>query len=364
MRRLIALALAVACLVAVTGAGAGCDAGDGGGRTLRIDPAAAGPALDEAIPELLRSARVPGAAVALVVDGDVAWSAGYGVTTPGGPPIDAATIFQVGSISKPIAAATVLHLAAQGLIDLDAPVDTMLTGWHLSPSSPDAGAVTLRRLLAHTAGINTGGYLGVPEGSQLPTLNDSVAGASSATEKGPVAQTFEAGTYHYSGGGYSIAQLAIEDVTGSLWADVAATELFQPLAMPSASYGCTTDGGPPDETIAVGHDADGVATPRYRYAELAAAGLCADVADVGRFAAWLAGDDPIAAEMRRPVAGTDGEYGTGVELHGASVGHDGVNRGFNAILLANPGDGSGVVVLTNGDNGRQVVDAVLDLLDS
>lgn len=116
-------------------------------------------------------------------------------------------------------------------------------------------------------------------------------------------------------------------------------------------------------TPAGGHDAEGEPTPRYRYAELDAAGLCATADDLGRFAAWLGSDDPRAGLMRTGAGGTDGRYGLGVELweHDGTTtaAHPGVNRGFHAQLLTNPADDVALVV-TDGDNGTAAVEAVLD----
>ncbi len=85
----------------------------------------------------------------------------------------------------------------------------------------------------------------------------------------------------------------------------------------------------------------GEPTVHYRYAELAAAGLCATADDLGRFAAWLGSGDPRAGLVRTAAGGTNGQYGLGVELYEqdgtTTAGHPGVNRGFHAQLLVNPG---------------------------
>lgn len=285
-------------------------------------------AVDATVPNAQRDADVPGVTVAVVEDGEVAWQGAYGV------PQD--TVFQAGSISKPVAAATVLALADEGVVDLDEPVSTYLRSWRLPADSPDPDGVTLRRLLAHTAGIDTDGYQGLDRDAPLPTTAESLA---------TVHQTAEVGSYEYSGGGYTIAQQVVEDVTGAPFAAAVQREVLDPLGMTASGFGCTTA----DE----GHG--------YKYAEAAAAGLCSTTADLGRFAAWLGSDDPRAEAMRTPQDGTDGDYGLGLELDEApTVRHEGVNRGFHAELLVQPDDGVGLVVMTDGDRGGEVVDAVLD----
>jgi CubicO group peptidase (beta-lactamase class C family) len=301
-----------------------------------------------AVPVAQQDSHVPGVAVA-VSDGDhVVWSEGFGV------PVD--EVFEAGSISKTVAAAAILALADQRRLDLDQPVSTYLRTWEPTGFA-HAEEITLRRLLSHTAGIDTPGYLGLPADRPLPTTAQSLDGASTGT---PVHQSGTVGTYSYSGGGFTIAQQVVEDVTGQPFADVVRHEVLEPLGMSASGYECTQAAAPgPDD--AAGHLADGRDAPHYRYAETAAAGLCTTADDLARFAAWLGSDDPRAETMRTAADGTDGGYGLGVERYGDStVGHPGVNRGFHAQLLVNPSAHLGLVVLTDGDRGGDVVTAVVD----
>jgi len=306
-------------------------------------------AISRTVQPAMRDAHVPGVAVAVVHGRRPVWSGSFG-TAP-------ATVFQAGSISKTIAASAVLALAEDGVVDLDAPVSRYLTSWRLPAGSPDPDRVTLRRLLSHTAGIDTPGYLGVPADQPLPSTAQSLAGA--ATGGVPVRQAERAGSYAYSGGGFTIAQQVVEDVTREPFAAVVQREVLTPLGMAASGYDCTTSASPGPRD-AGGHLASGAAAPRYRYAEAAAAGLCTTAGDLARFAVWLGSSDPRAVTMRRPAGGTGGRYGLGTELMGGgTAGHPGVNRGFHAELLADPDAGAALVVLTDGDRGKDVLDAVL-----
>ncbi|MDQ6525141.1 serine hydrolase domain-containing protein [Nocardioides sp. LHD-245] len=291
------------------------------------DLSAATRAIAEAVPDALRESGTPGAEVAVTEDGEVAWSQGFGV--------DRTTVLQAGSISKSVAAAAVLTLAEEGLVDLDTPVTAYLRTWSLPGDFPDPDAVTLRRLLSHTAGIGTPGYLGRPAARPLPTTAQALDG---------IWQSEEVDAYAYSGGGFTIAQEVVEEVTGEPFAETVGRTVLAPLGMTSSGYACT-QGGPE-------------AGAGYRYAEAAAAGLCTTADDLARFAAWLGSDDPRAVAMRAPAAGTGEHYGLGTEIDGDTVGHLGVNRGFHAELRVDPAAGVGLVVLTNGDRGGEVVDAV------
>ena len=70
-----------------------------------------------------------------------------------GAPVTRDTVFQLASLSKWVAAWGIMALVEDGRIDLDAPVETYLTRWHLPSGSYDARGVTVRRLLTHTAGL-------------------------------------------------------------------------------------------------------------------------------------------------------------------------------------------------------------------
>jgi CubicO group peptidase (beta-lactamase class C family) len=305
-------------------------------------------AIEGAVPDAQRNAHVPGVAVAVIEGDEIAWDESFGVP--------AGTVFQAGSISKPVAVAAILSLAQDGMLDLDAAVSTYLRSWRLPDDFPNPDAVTLRHLLSHTAGIDTSGYEGLPADRPLPTTDESLQGAATGT---PVRQSGTPGKYAYSGGGYTIAQQVIEDVTGEPFATVVRREVLDPLGMSSSGYECTQDVSAA-QIATPGHEADGAEAPHYRYAEAAAAGLCSTADDLARFAAWLGSPAPRAEAMRAAAPGADGDYGLGVELGDDTVGHVGINRGFHAELLVNPDARVGLVVLTNGDRGGEVVEAVLE----
>jgi CubicO group peptidase (beta-lactamase class C family) len=123
-------------------------------------------------------------------------------------PMTPETVMQIASVSKPVAAYTVVRLARAGRVELDVPIERLTAGWRLPESEFDAQEVTLRRLLSHTAGINVSGYQGLRPGSPLPSTEASLAGASGA---GKVRIVDAPGRdWRYSGGGYTLGQLAVE----------------------------------------------------------------------------------------------------------------------------------------------------------
>jgi CubicO group peptidase (beta-lactamase class C family) len=293
----------------------------------------------------MRSAHVPGAAVAVVHDGSVAWTRGFG-SAGRGIAVTPDTRFQVGSLSKPV---TAWGVVASGVLALDAPLVDRLRPWPLPHSSQNARGITVRRLLSHTAGLSVDGYEGVGPGARLPSTADSLAGHGPAGAATAVRLVDRPGAHwRYSGGGYTLLQGAIEQGSGQPFARWARSAALRPLGMDASAFG---------------HDADGQPVPGYRYAELAAAGLASSARDMGRFAAALLRGGTTARALGSPQPATDGRWGLGIETSRLADGtrvfsHEGVNRGWHARLVVYPDRGWAFVVLTNGDGGGAVAHAV------
>ncbi|MBA3627702.1 MAG: beta-lactamase family protein [Chloroflexi bacterium] len=316
--------------------------------------------LDATVPGLLEDHEVPGATVSLVHDGVVAWSGAYGVReTVSGEPLRPDDVFQVASVSKSVAAYAVMRLVQEGRLDLDVPIARYLTRWRLPDSEHDAEGVTARRLLSHTAGLSTDSYPGLPPGVPLPALEESLGGVPGIE----LVHQVEApgAVYRYSGGGYTVLQLAVEEVTGKTFADSLAESVLTPLGISDSSYAQA----PPAEA-ATPHGVDGDALPWYGFTELAAAGLASTAPDLARFlAAGIVDPDPInglapdrISDLLEPAAGTDGSFALGFFVRRAAgttyVGHTGANAGWRTRILAIPGRGAGIVILTNSEAGEPV----------
>jgi CubicO group peptidase (beta-lactamase class C family) len=346
---LVGVAVAVVLLVA------------GGSSSRRFRPPAGvqevSARITRSVTPSLRSAHVPGAAVAVVHDGRVAWVRGFGSAGPGSA-VTADTEFQVGSLSKPV---TAWGVVASGAPPLDARLVDRVHPWPLPRSGHDARAITVRRLLSHTAGLSVDGYEGIGPGARVPSTADSLAGRGPGGPATAVRLVDEPGArWRYSGGGYTLLQEAIEQSTGQPFARWARRAVLRPLGMEASAFGWPpSDGGP----IAVGHDADGRPVPGYRYAELAAAGLASSARDMGRFAAALLRGGATTQTMGTPQPATGGHWGLGLQTSRLADGtrvlsHEGVNRGWHARLVVYPDRGWAFVALTNGDGGAAAADAV------
>jgi len=308
--------------------------------------------------------HVPGVSIAVMHDGVIQWAKGYGVTRADGGPVTPDTLFQAGSISKPVTALAALRLVQRHRLSLDGDVNARLKGWKL-PVPPGA-PVTLRELLAHRAGTTVHGFPGYPAGAPLPTVEDILAGRAPANTEAVVVDTPPGTAWRYSGGGYTVVQKLIGDVTGRPFAQVLADEVLRPAGMTNSRF------AQPLSSVelaraALPHDAMGHPLPGgpRTYPELAAAGLWSTPTDLLHYAVAVRDsaqgkrgallDQQLATQMLTPGKG---DYGLGLEVHGApdnrDASHGGSNMGYEDFLVSFTGTGDGVAVMTNGAQGNEL----------
>jgi CubicO group peptidase (beta-lactamase class C family) len=214
---------------------------------------------------LLARARHP-AAIAVIEDGKVGWT-----ETQGGSP---ETLFQAGSISKPVSALVTPALVARGEIDLDQEINSRLTSWQL----PGGTGVSVRDLLGHTPGTGLSFYPGYPQGSSVPTPVQSLRGEAPASTAAVRAHPAALGSFSYSGGGYAVLQQLIADVTGVPFWQAASELVLAPLGMTSSTF-CQPL---PDQLQPL------AARPDWHvYPEAAPAGLWTTPADLATFCCAL-----------------------------------------------------------------------------
>jgi CubicO group peptidase (beta-lactamase class C family) len=333
------------------------------------EPGADGPA-GLTLAELLEATGVPAVSVAVVHGFQLHWARAWGVAdVVTGRAADTETLFQAASISKPVAAMGVLRLAREDALSLDADVNRLLRRWQVPGESANGwGPVTLRSLLSHTSGADDGfGFPGYAPEAERPGLVGILNGEA-PSNVGPVhfaRPPFEA--YKYSGGGTTLVQLAVEDLTGRPFAEFMEEAVLGPLGMSSSSY---LQPLPPPlaSRAARAHDAQGAArdAPWHVYPEQAAAGLWTTAEDLARFIVEVqqasAGlpshvlDPTLAREMTTPVG--VGPFGVGLMVDKRGEGwyfsHGGSNRGFRGMIVGHTRKGYGVAILTNADGGTAV----------
>ena len=325
--------------------------------------------LDQKIPKLLNDFIVPGTAIAIIDDGEIVLQKAYGLAdATKGEKVTTTTGFNIGSISKTIAAWGIMKLVEEGKIDLDTPAEKYLTRWQLPESEFDSKKVTVRRLLSHTAGLSLHGYPGWSPKDRLSTIEESLNGRNNGP--GRVEMIMEPGTkWKYSGGGYTILQLIVEEVTGQKFEDYIQTAVLNPLGMKDSSYKI-------DETIlnnsSLEYDSFGDEIDFELFTAQAAAGLHTTIEDFTRFAyaSLFAHKDnkkynkvlsgKTLKEMMEPAPVSNDSYGLGYQVQKVPntsytlKGHGGANSGWHAFFRVNPETNDGFIMITNGGSGYNI----------
>ena len=240
--------------------------------------------------ERMRLFHVPGLSVAVFRDFQVSWAKAYGFADEAaGMKATDATLFQAGSVSKPVAAMGALKLVEEGKLSLDKNIDAYLKGWKIPENDlTKKTPVTLEMLLSHTGGLTVHGFPGYAADAKVPTVIEVLDGTAPANSA-PIRVDLAPGTqYRYSGGGYTIAQLAMTDVTGQSFPRLLEALVLKPLGMTQSTY----DQPLPATLVpkaAAGYSADGKEVPgkRHVYPEMAAAGLWSTPSDLARFGIGL-----------------------------------------------------------------------------
>lgn len=288
-----------------------------------------------------------------------------------GKPVNRNTIFQVSSLSKWISAVGIMKLVEEGKLELDVPVSKYLTRWQLPPSEFNQEEVTVRRLLSHTAGLTDDlGYSGFEMGSPIQSLEESLTKAADADAgaSGEVRVGIKPGSeFKYSGGGYTLLQLLVEEVTNQSFASYIKENIFTPLNMVHSSYTWVDSSG---VALAEFYNSDGSRAAHYRYTSLAATSLYTSLADLEIFfQAFLKGknNEPIGrnvlkpetlAKMREPHGQSMGVdiWGLGTVLYATTtgkdfiIGHDGKSTPpINTAVRLNPETGDGIIILETGN---------------
>lgn len=326
----------------------------------------------QTLADRMKELNVRGVSIAVLHNGKIEWARGFGVRALGGAPVNAQTMFQAGSISKPLSAMAALKLVQQGKLSLDADINTYLKSWKL-PANPVTGGkpVTLRELLTHTAGITVHGFPGYAATDKVPTLVQVLNGEKPANTPAIRSEAAPGSRWQYSGGGYTIMQQALIDVTKEPFAKLLHDTVLAPIGMTRSTY----EQPLPEKlraNAAVPYRADGkpVEGGAHTYPELAAAGLWTTPTDILKYAVEversLAGkaNHVLSPDMTRQMLTPGmGNWGLGLEIGGSKeepyFSHGGANEGFQNNFVAYEKNGEGAAVMTNSDNGGQLADEVL-----
>jgi CubicO group peptidase (beta-lactamase class C family) len=306
---------------------------------------------------------VPGAGVAVIHDYGVVWFKTYGLADrETGEPVKPTTLFQAGSISKPVAAFGALQMVAAGRLTLDGNVNDVLTTWKLPDNEFTADQkVTLTQLLSHTGGLTVHGFPGYAVGEPVPTLIQVLDGSAPANTPAIRVDKTPREGWRYSGGGYTIAQQMMIDAAGKPFPKLLDELVIAPLGMTHSTFQQPL---PPDllrhAAAGVLPDKSAVEGKRHTYPEMAAAGLWTTAEDLAIFAVEvqraLQGKGKLmspqmAEKMVEPVVDHFGR-GWGLSRRGDAryLRHNGWDEGFCAALVAHQDAGYGAAVMINSNH--------------
>jgi CubicO group peptidase (beta-lactamase class C family) len=335
-------------------------------------------AIEKAVSGFMSANSVPGIGAAVVLEGERAWSSGFGMADlEDSAPATSSTLFRLGSISKPITATAILQLWERGKLDLDAPVQKYCAAFPQKESP-----ITSRELLGHLGGIrhyNSDGKGDIPEDSarHFVSMEESL-------------QIFAAdplvarpGTkFNYSTYGYTLLGCVLEGAASQKYVDYVRENIFRPAGMAQtqaddffAVIPHRTRWYHKDKSGIV-HNA-GVLDSSYK---IPGGGLISSADDMAQFEAAILADKLLKRTtrdlmwtMQQPTEGKPSRYALGwfiAEKFGLrTAGHSGGQQGTDTVFLIAPERRTGVVVLANMDSvstnllADEILKILLDLKD-
>ena len=308
--------------------------------------------------------KIPALSLALIEHGHIAWTETYrNAHVPRAQHLDCTSIFQAASLSKPVTFLAAVRMATAGRIDLDRNIQRYLKHYTLPGGRQTSDhPVTLRNLFAHTSGITPGGYEGYPRGRPLPSLTDILKGAPGVHSPAIAVVNTPGRTLAYSGGGYTLAALALEDIFDDTFANIMNKWVLGPVGMTHSDF---TQPLPSSKrkNAARGYTRDGkmLAGGWHNYPEQSAAGLWSNASDLARFLVEIYKGYQGQSSVFSPSAikaflrqeRNRSAYGFIVDRShdSVSITHYGGNAGYRTGMTINLTTGNGLVYLTDSDNG-------------
>lgn len=309
--------------------------------------------------------NVTGVSIAIVHNFEIDWVKGYGwADVSEKRPVTEKTLFQAASISKSLNGVGVMKLVQDGKIDLNTDINQYLTSWKFPYDTVSHGKpITIAALLSHTAGLTIHGFPGYARGDSLPTVQQILDGQRPANTE--AVRSFTEPGLHvvYSGGGTTITQMIVTDVTGRKYDEYMQEVVLNPMGMKESSYRQPPTGL--DSTLlATGYKADGtpVKGKYHIYPEQAPAGLWTNPSDLCRYIIETALSyngksqkvlTPEFTKLRLTPVMEDAGLGVFVSRKDSVLYfmHSGGNEGFTCYYVGDAVNGNGMVIMTNSDNG-------------
>ena len=305
--------------------------------------------------------EVPGVSFALFNDAGILYQfVGGSKSTTTLEPVDAETAFEAASISKPVFAYVLYSLVREGVLELDAPLDTLVPEVPELAYDQRSALLTPRILLTHQGGLPNWR-------SRLNFSAQSYAELFAPDDR--LSFIVDPRTeYRYSGEGYVLLQRIVEEMTGQGLSELARERVFAPLGMARSGFLFDSEAR---SNHSRGHNREGSPDKWEIHLPLASSTLLTTASDLARFGAHLAeemrADGPYSAlAVPAVTVATDGDrklswgLGLGIVTDGTRryVYHGGNNVIFIADFMYGVEENLGYALLTNSANGQDMVEAV------
>ncbi|TWR30665.1 serine hydrolase [Mucilaginibacter pallidiroseus] len=316
------------------------------------------------IQERMAFYKVPGVTVAVIRNYKLAWAKGYGWADVAAKiPVTEKTLFQAASVSKSLNAVGVLKLVQEGKIDPDKDINYYLKSWKYPYDSVSKGnIINIKHLLSHTGGISVHGFGGYSVTDSLPTIVQVLNGTKPANSERIRSLTAPGAKFDYSGGGVTVSQLILTDITGQPYDTYMYKNVLKPMGMDNSSF-TQQPAKNRAALLATAYSADGseVKGKYHIYPEQGAAGLWTNPTDLSKYIieTQLAYEGKSARVLNQQTTKlrltpylTGGALGVFIDslADGVYFQHSGGNEGFKCQYYGSLQGGNGVVVMINSDN--------------
>lgn len=316
------------------------------------------------ITERMSTYNIPALSLAVISQGKIEWADIYqNINFSEENELSCSSIFQAASLSKPVTFLAVLRMQSAGKINLDKNIQEYLKDFVIPPGKQtDDNPVTFRNIFSHTSGISPGGYLGYARNLPMPSDLDILRGSEGVNTPAIEVISPPNETLAYSGGAYTLAELALQDIFNDTFSNIMQKWILEPAGMKHSEF---TQPLPASDSVRVakGHDPSGKVTEGgwNNYPEQAAAGLWSNSVDLAKFLIEIykayQGDSSLFSQADIQSIISDERNGSvyGFLLNRSgddiSITHYGGNVGYRTGMTISLTSGNGLVYLTNSDNG-------------
>jgi CubicO group peptidase (beta-lactamase class C family) len=324
--------------------------------------------------------HTPGASLAVIDDFEIEWARGFGVREAGKPDkVTPTTLFQAGSISKPVSALALMRLVQEGRLDLDEDVNAYLKSWRVPANGDWQPRITLRQILSHSAGLTVHGFPGYQSSEPIPSVPEILNGEPPANTAKVEVNVLPGLQFRYSGGGTTVAQQVLIDVLGRPFPEIMRALVLDPLGMTHSTFEQPLPGDWATRA-ATAHPWKSIPLrgKRHVYPEMAAAGLWTTATDLAKVGVELLkalhgkphnllAKETVDAMLSPQLPGQDEEEGEYAGLgffcrgkgDGSRFGHAGWDEGFVALMRVYRHAGKGAVVMLNSNEGDGLLEEIM-----